>query len=129
MPLLAPSAGLRPRLSAPLLCAALLALAVAPSCVPRRAGAATGGQSAVAGHTQEVALRGVLSLVWGAEVRYFLADSAGRNTELLVDEELMRPHGGPLKLDRTRVAVTGVPVREPREAVRVTSIRPDSTGR
>lgn len=114
----------------PLFCAALLPLVLAAACVRLRpAAAAQDGPAAVAGPAQTVSLRGWLSLVWGGEVRYFLTDEAGKTTELLMDEELMRAHGGPLKLDRTRVAVTGERVGEPREAVRVTSIRPDSAGR
>jgi acetylornithine deacetylase/succinyl-diaminopimelate desuccinylase-like protein len=82
--------------------------------------------SAAAG---EVTLRGWFHIIWGNDARYFLTDDGGKTHELLLDEELTRPHGGPLALDRKRVVVVGERAPSPEDAVRVVSIQLDASGR
>lgn len=104
----------------------LLALALLVGCAaPRRPGPGGSVPAAAAG---EVVLRGSLNLVWGDGVRYFLSDDAGKIHELLVGEELMRPHGGPLALNGKRVRVTAERAVSPGAALRVVSIQPDPAG-
>ena len=65
--------------------------------------------------------RGLLHLLWGDELGsnvaegpiYLLMDDQGEWTELLLDEELVRPLGGSLALNRKRVVVTGDPDPSP----------------
>ena len=42
-----------------------------------------------------------------SETTYFLTEDSGERYELLIDIELMQPLGGPVSLNRKRVAVTG----------------------
>jgi hypothetical protein len=50
-------------------------------------------------------LRGWLSIVWNDRAHFFLTDDQGVTVELDLPEELTRPLGGPLALDRRRVVV------------------------
>jgi hypothetical protein len=53
-------------------------------------------------------LRGWLSIVWNDRAHFFLTDDQGVTVELDLPEELTRPLGGPLALDRTMVTVLAV---------------------
>lgn len=64
-------------------------------------------------------LSGRFHIIWNDRTRYFLADDQGRWTELLLDEEIVKPLGGPLVLNRRRVKIVGVPVASPPNAIRV----------
>ena len=55
-----------------------------------------------------VTLRGWLSIVWNDEPHFFITTENGETVELLLDELLTRPLGGPLALDRSRVVVLAV---------------------
>ena len=55
-----------------------------------------------------VTLRGWLSIVWNDEPHFFLASDDGMTVEVLLDERLTAPFGGPLALDRSRVVVLAV---------------------
>ncbi len=105
----------------------VLALSLLPGCAALRRPPAEG--SAPAAAAGELTLRGSFHIVWGDRARYFLADDAGKTRELLLDEELMRPHGGPLALDGKRVRVTAEPAVSPGDSVRVLSLQPDPTRR
>ena len=69
---------------------------------------------------QQVSLSGWLTIIWGdpkpgsggkpIEI-YMLTDDTGRSTQLLLNEELARPLGGILALNRKRVIVEGKWVR------------------
>ena len=52
-----------------------------------------------------VTLRGWLSIVWNDEPHFFLTLDDGQVVEILFEEALFQPLGGPLALDRTRVAI------------------------
>jgi hypothetical protein len=53
-------------------------------------------------------LQGWLSIVWNDEPHFFLTLDDGRTVEVLLDEQLTQPLGGPLALDRSRVIVLAV---------------------
>ncbi len=55
-----------------------------------------------------VTLRGWLSIVWNDEPHFLLASDDGMTVEVLLDERLTAPFGGPLALDRSRVIVLAV---------------------
>ena len=55
-----------------------------------------------------VTLRGWLSIVWNDQPHFFITDDNGETVEVLLDEVLTRPLGGPLSLDRSRVVVLAV---------------------
>lgn len=96
----------------------LLALALLAGCV------APAARKGVAG---DRSLSGWFNIVWNDRPHYFLADGRGSMTELLLDEDLVRPLGGARALDRKRVVVR---VREDAASphlLRVLSIRPDTT--
>ena len=77
-------------------------------------------------HAQQQALTGWFTFIVAdypsasglvSETTYFLTEDSGERYELLIDAELMRPLGGPVALNRKRVAVEGE-----REAVGSTAI-------
>jgi hypothetical protein len=56
---------------------------------------------------------GWFSIIWNDEAHYFITDDAGNTIEVLLEEDLMKPLGGPLALDRTRVTIEGVIMNDP----------------
>ena len=76
--------------------------------------------SVVAG--PQLSLSGWFHVVWNGEPRYVLVDDQGRWIELLLDEALVRPFGGPLAFNRKRVRIEGERVHAPSGGVRVLSI-------
>ncbi len=60
-------------------------------------------------------------------VIYTLTDDEGKKIRLLLSEEIARPLGGPIMLDRKRVKVIAVPIDKPAATVRVLSIELDAT--
>lgn len=53
-------------------------------------------------------LEGWVSIIWNDEPHFNLALDDGEVVQLLIDEELTAPLGGPLALDRARVSVLAV---------------------
>lgn len=70
-----------------------------------------------------VTITGWFSTIWNGEPHYSITDDQGQTTRLVLDEELAKPLGGPLALDRKRVIVSGEIVNDPQGALRVLSIR------
>lgn len=68
-------------------------------------------------------LVGWFHIIWNGGPRFILIDDQGRSFRLLVEEELFKPFGGALELQRKRVRVTGEAVTQPPGAIRVHSIR------
>ncbi|MDD2923468.1 MAG: hypothetical protein PHQ36_14375, partial [Anaerolineales bacterium] len=68
-------------------------------------------------------ITGWFTTVWNGEPHYSITDDQGQVTKLLLDEELAKPLGGPLALDRKRVTISGEFVSDPQGALRVLSIR------
>jgi len=62
-----------------------------------------------------------------AKLTYRLFGDQGQVTTLLLEEALIRSSGGSLVLNRARVEVTGVIVADPPGAVRVLSLRFETT--
>jgi hypothetical protein len=58
--------------------------------------------------SETLTLQGWLSIVWNDEPHFFLTQDDGQTVEVLLDEQLTRPMGGPLALDRSRVVVVAV---------------------
>lgn len=52
-------------------------------------------------------LSGWFTIVWNDQPHYSITDDQGEIIQLQLDEELMRPLGGPLALDRRRVTIIG----------------------
>jgi M6 family metalloprotease-like protein len=84
---------------------------------------------------QRESLSGWFELIWSYNpqasapkgVKYFLVREGGEMTELLLDERLLQPYGGPLALKGKRVAVAGEdvsPTGPGAEALRVQALRP-----
>jgi len=69
-----------------------------------------------------ITLHGWFTIVWNDQAHTFLTDDAGDTRELLLDESLTGPLGGPLALDRKRVVITAEAVEGRPEVLRVTSI-------
>ena len=72
--------------------------------------------------SQIVTITGWFTTIWNTEPHYSITDDQGQTTRLLLDEELAKPLGVPLELDRKRVTVMGEIVNEPQGALRVLSI-------
>jgi len=58
-----------------------------------------------------VTLRGWLSIVWNDQPHFFLSSDDGMTVEVLLNEQLTAPFGGPLALDRSRVVVQAVVIQ------------------
>lgn len=71
-------------------------------------------------------IQGWLTIVWNDQAHFFLTDDEGNTHELLLDESLTGPLGGPLALDRKRVAVTAVVVKDRPDVLQVLSIARES---
>jgi hypothetical protein len=72
--------------------------------------------------TECTAISGWFSIIWNDEAHYFVTDDTGNTIEVLLDEDLMEPLGGPLALDRTRVQIKGVIVNDPSPILHAESI-------
>jgi hypothetical protein len=79
-------------------------------------------ERARSGEARGVSLSGWFTVIWNDRTRYFLSDDQARWTELLLDEEMLKPFGGPLALNRKRVKIVGERVTAPPGAVRVLSL-------
>ena len=75
-----------------------------------------------------VTLRGWLSIVWNDEPHFFLASDDGMTVEVLLDERLTAPFGGPLALDRSRVVVLAVVTQESPTIFEALSIEREAEG-
>ena len=71
-----------------------------------------------------VSLSGWLHIIWNGEPRFMLVDDQGVGVRLLIDDALLRTHGGPGALNQKRVTVTGERVGGQPETIRVLSIEP-----
>ncbi len=76
-----------------------------------------------AGSINTVTITGWFTTIWNEEPHYAITDDEGQEIQLLMDEELIRPLGGPLALDRKRVMVIGEFVNDPQGTLQVRSIR------
>ncbi len=57
---------------------------------------------------EELTFSGWFTILWNDEAHYFITDDEGYTIEVLLDEQLTKPYGGPLALDRSRVTIVGV---------------------
>jgi hypothetical protein len=82
---------------------------------------------------QTISRDGILHIVHGdpppgtsarGVTRYFLSDSQGVHTELLITEASLRVAGGVLALNRQLVSVTGSPQGGPLPSIQVQTIQP-----
>lgn len=67
-------------------------------------------------------ISGWFTIIWNDEAHYFITDDTGHTVEVLLDEQLTKPHGGPLALDRTRVTIEGVILSDAPTIIQVQSI-------
>ncbi len=81
---------------------------------------------------QQVSSSGWFHVIWGdpsppaatgAGPTYLLVDEQGRWTQLLLDESIARPFGGPLAFDRKRVSILGEVVSPPDGGLRTEPAR------
>lgn len=89
-------------------------------------GICLGGVNSVA--AQRLSLTGWFHVIWNHQTRYVLIDDRGRSTDLVLDEELLRPFGGPLAFNRRRVRIVGEEVSKAAGRVRVLSIELERGG-
>ena len=87
-----------------------------------RAAATASGAIAPPIAEEQVCITGWFTTVWNGRPRYWITDDQGQRTEIVLDEELARPLGGPLAFDRRRVTVVGELLSDPPGVVRVSSI-------
>jgi hypothetical protein len=78
--------------------------------------------------TEPRSLEGWLSIVWNERPHFFLTDDDGQTVEILLDEQLTTPLGGPLALDRSRVIVLAVVSPETPSVFQAISIAPVGEG-
>jgi hypothetical protein len=77
---------------------------------------------------ETLTLQGWLSIVWNDEPHFFLTQDDGQTVEVLLDEQLTQPLGGPLALDRTRVIVLAVAAPEAPDVFEALSIEIEAGG-
>ena len=65
---------------------------------------------------------GWFTIIWNHEAHYFVTDDEGRTVEVLLDQNLTAPLGGPMALDRTRVTIVGVASSDAPTIIRALSI-------
>jgi hypothetical protein len=75
-----------------------------------------------------VTLRGWLSIVWNDQPHFFITKDNGETVEVLLDDLLTRPLGGPMALDRTRVVVLAVVTQESPQLFQALSIEREAEG-
>jgi hypothetical protein len=78
--------------------------------------------------SETLTLQGWLSIVWNDEPHFFLTRDDGRTVEVLLDEQLTQPLGGPLALDRTRVVILAVVNPESPDVFQALSIEIEAGG-
>ena len=71
---------------------------------------------------ETLTIRGWFTIVWNDQAHYFLTDDDGNTHELLLDESLTGPLGGPLALDRQRVVITAVVLSDRPDVLRALSV-------
>lgn len=71
---------------------------------------------------ETLTIRGWFTIVWNDQAHTFITDDEGTTVEVLLDESLSRPLGGPLALDRERVVITAVVLNDRPDQLRVMSI-------
>lgn len=67
-------------------------------------------------------LSGWFTIIRNHESHYFITDDQGVMVEVLLDDDVAAPLGGPLALDRTRVTIVGVLTSDAPAVVRALSI-------
>lgn len=84
-----------------------------------------------------VTLIGWFNVVWGdplpesrlpPRIEYSVTDDNGKHTVLLIDEKLINQAGGIRLLSRSRVKVIGIPHKEIKNTIRVSSIVVENAG-
>jgi hypothetical protein len=78
--------------------------------------------------SETITLQGWLSIVWNDEPHFFLTQDDGQTVEVLLDEQLTQPLGGPLELDRSRVVVLAVVYPEFPDVFQALSIENEAGG-
>jgi hypothetical protein len=71
----------------------------------------------------QVVITGWFTTVWNGEAHYSITDAQGQTTSLLLEDEVAKPLGGPLELDRKRVTIMGEVVSGSPRIVRVLSVQ------
>jgi hypothetical protein len=72
---------------------------------------------------KQVTITGWFTTIWNGEPHYSITDDQGQTTQLLLDDEIAKPLGGPLELDRKRVTIIGEIVSDSPRIVRVLSVQ------
>ena len=70
-----------------------------------------------------VIITGWFTTVWNGGPHYSITDDQGQTTLLLLDDEIAKPLGGPLELDRKRVTIVGEITRDSPRTIRVLSVK------
>lgn len=71
---------------------------------------------------ETLTIRGWFTIVWNDQAHYFITDDDGNTREVLLDDRLTRPLGGPLALDRKRVVITAVILSDRPDVLRALSV-------
>ena len=83
-----------------------------PSATPAPAALPTATSTATVVSEMGTVITGWFSIIWNGEARFFIDDDSGTTYEVELDEDVARPRGGPLELNRKRLTITGVFVSE-----------------
>ena len=74
-------------------------------------------------HSDDVTVTGWLTTVWNGDAHYSITTEDGKTFKLQLDEELTKPLGGPLAVDRQKVTITGKIINENPPTILVKSIQ------
>jgi hypothetical protein len=70
-----------------------------------------------------VTITGWFTTIWNGEPHYTVTDDQGNAAQVILDEEVARPLGGPLKLDRQRITIVGEIISDSPRIIRAVSIK------
>ncbi len=70
-----------------------------------------------------ITITGWFTIVWNDEPHYSITDDHGINTQLQMDDEIAKPLGGPLELDRKKITIVGKVIRDSPRTIRVLSVQ------
>jgi hypothetical protein len=74
-------------------------------------------------HPLQVTITGWFTTIWNGEPHYTITDDQGNAAQVILDEDVARPLGGPLKLDRQRISIVGEIISDSPMIIRAVSIK------
>lgn len=94
-----------------------------PTLAPTSTAARSSEPALTASPGRTLTITGVFTTIWNGGPHYSITDDAGQRYDVLLDEKVAKPFGGPLALDRKRFTIIGESTTNSPNIIRVLSIR------